>query len=585
MATRYIGITHKVDGVLTDATSVVLQDPTGTYGIKRNDTDAAVVAAGTALTKQSTGTYRYTFTEPAEGVAYTAYVMVTYGGLTHYYERDLSAYTSGSDLTLQYSALRREIGRFLGYGRDPDDWDSDQTQDVTDIIAGGLRQFYWHPPVEGRDRHEWSFLRPSDTLTLVAGTSNYSLPADFGSLVDEFTYGAGDNLSRMTKLNPEQLRQKQTVVQTGDPTCFAVKVKAHASGANQRYEVDFYPTPSVSRTLTYRYSISPDVIDATDDYPRGGAVHAETILESCLAVAEKTLNDEEGVHYKRFMERLAASIELDLHLIEPGESWSEDYIATDLGITKAYLMRLVGRELGLGADPRLWDFTQRQKVETVLQAGLRKFYNPPILPGRVESHDWTFLRPVRTLTTAEDDYDYDLPVDFVCLEGPLTYAPTESVIFQPIKVLGEHQLRLKIRDANLSGRPTVVAERVKDTHDGRTRHELLCYPVPDDEYEIQYRSRINPGMLVDDASVPAGGQEHAQTLIESCLAAAEEFDGNAEGPHQKRFREYLAASVARDRRSGAPQSLGQNIDRSGWDWDTEIYNPDQDVIGYGGVTY
>jgi len=40
----------KVNGILIDPTSVVLSDPGGTYGVKRDDTDAVVVADGTAMT-------------------------------------------------------------------------------------------------------------------------------------------------------------------------------------------------------------------------------------------------------------------------------------------------------------------------------------------------------------------------------------------------------------------------------------------------------------------------------------------------------------------------------------------------------
>jgi hypothetical protein len=43
--------TTKIAGVLADVTSVVLSDPTGTYGIKRNDTGATVIAANTAMSK------------------------------------------------------------------------------------------------------------------------------------------------------------------------------------------------------------------------------------------------------------------------------------------------------------------------------------------------------------------------------------------------------------------------------------------------------------------------------------------------------------------------------------------------------
>lgn len=77
--------TTRIGGVLANVTSLVLCDPTGAYGIKRNDTDAVVVAADTAMTNVSVGTYEYTFTDVA-GVSYTVWLKRVYGGQTKYAE-------------------------------------------------------------------------------------------------------------------------------------------------------------------------------------------------------------------------------------------------------------------------------------------------------------------------------------------------------------------------------------------------------------------------------------------------------------------------------------------------------------------
>lgn len=77
--------TTKLSGVLANMTSMVLCDPTGAYGIKRNDTGATVVAANTAMTNASTGTYAYTFT-PVDGVEYTAWIKRVCRGQTSYRE-------------------------------------------------------------------------------------------------------------------------------------------------------------------------------------------------------------------------------------------------------------------------------------------------------------------------------------------------------------------------------------------------------------------------------------------------------------------------------------------------------------------
>jgi hypothetical protein len=77
-----ITLTFKVwdgNGNLTDADSVpTLTEKTGTYGIKRNDSGAIVVAANTAMTKSATGIYTYEFSPPVTLIQYTAWIRVVY---------------------------------------------------------------------------------------------------------------------------------------------------------------------------------------------------------------------------------------------------------------------------------------------------------------------------------------------------------------------------------------------------------------------------------------------------------------------------------------------------------------------------
>jgi len=115
-----------IDGSLTDVTSVLLSDPTATYGVKRNDTGAVVVADGTAMTKVSTGVYRHTFAEPAVGLTYTYWVEWVYGGETY---RDEHSITGTSASAGQVCTLTDVKGR-LGI----DNADHDTV--INTIIAG-----------------------------------------------------------------------------------------------------------------------------------------------------------------------------------------------------------------------------------------------------------------------------------------------------------------------------------------------------------------------------------------------------------------------------------------------------------------
>jgi len=94
MSTTRITKKWYVDDVLTEPTSIVLSDPTGAYGVKRNDTGAVVVADGTAMEKLDTGYYTYSFADPDYGLTYTYWIEIVYSGETYYYEGTVTGGTS-----------------------------------------------------------------------------------------------------------------------------------------------------------------------------------------------------------------------------------------------------------------------------------------------------------------------------------------------------------------------------------------------------------------------------------------------------------------------------------------------------------
>jgi len=80
----------KVSGVYVAVTSVKLSDPTGAYGVKRDDTDAVVVVDGVDMTESGTGQYSYAFTEPEAGLTYTYWVEWVYDGETYHDEHQVT---------------------------------------------------------------------------------------------------------------------------------------------------------------------------------------------------------------------------------------------------------------------------------------------------------------------------------------------------------------------------------------------------------------------------------------------------------------------------------------------------------------
>ena len=235
-----------------------------------------------------------------------------------------------STLSLSYDEIRAEVGHFLGYGRDVTAWvDSEALADarrserkvkrenIESCLRSGMRQFYYPPPLFGeRMGHDWTFLHPTSTMALVSGTHTYELPSDFGGVEGPVTFADSDSRgsARLLLVNEGIWRKNRQELPdlTGQPRMVSFRPKAGVgTKQGQRHELMVFPTPSEAFTLAYNYYMLPDALTDSRPYPLGGAAHAETILASCLAIAEQRLDDAQGTQKALFMERLAASIGAD----------------------------------------------------------------------------------------------------------------------------------------------------------------------------------------------------------------------------------------------------------------------------------
>lgn len=147
------------------------------------------------------------------------------------------------------------------------------------------------------------------TFSMTA-SGDYPLPDDFGGIdspITVLTPELGGPIPVGGEASIRASRQYQTV--TGKPTNAAV-VPDLNDGTGQRFTLMLFPTPEVNYTLQFRYRVLPDAL-TTGKYAYGGSAHAETVLESCLAVAEKRMNDTLGIHRTEFANRLRASVSRD----------------------------------------------------------------------------------------------------------------------------------------------------------------------------------------------------------------------------------------------------------------------------------
>jgi len=151
-------------------------------------------------------------------------------------------------------------------------------------------------------------------------------PDDFGGITGFLTYEP-DGLSNRDVDALEFTRESRIrLLQHRNnnpswPTLAAVRPVKYQTPSvpateGQRYELLVWPVPDRVYTLRYRYTVLPDAMDGTNNiFPYGGMAHGETILASCLSVAEQMAMDSKsrgtGMQMAEYMARLRASIAVD----------------------------------------------------------------------------------------------------------------------------------------------------------------------------------------------------------------------------------------------------------------------------------
>ena len=500
--------------------------------------------------------------------------------------------TTSTTLDITYSDLQRHVGQYLEYGWDSGRWSRDQIALVDDLIQSGLRKFY-NPPAQSQENgppvsHRWSFLLRSGTLSLVNATDTYSMPSDYcGGIIDSISYAAGTKLVHLIQITDDRLRLLQASnAATGTPQYYSIRTSTTVGTARQSWLAVVYPTPTASATISYQYVRTPDRLTTSSPYPLGGVEHAETIKAACLAAAEERMKPEIALFRSQFKELLSSSMQVDSRPSLNENTWAiEDATPTTLNVTYANLLNRVGIELGIGSDYRLWTVADRSKVDSIIQSGLRKFLNPPPVGKDRYGHRWSFLRPLGTMTLESGESVYELPSDCASIEGPLTFEPGTTVLYPPIEIVSEHEVRNRLSRDTSSGRPTLAAVRAcAASAVEKSSKEIVFWPIPDADYVVNFIYGVNVQALSLTNNYPPGAELHAEAILESCLAVAEITRDGKPGAHAALYSEALLASVSSDRLTFSPEFIGYNRDESDERGSLHLQHGNS-IVTYNGISY
>lgn len=233
---------------------------------------------------------------------------------------------------------------------------------------------------------------------------------------------------------------------------------------------------------------------------------------------------------------------------------------------------------------------QTAEVDEYVQSGVRQFYYPPAMAGVDVQHEWSFLRPVGQVTTADGVSTILLPDGFGRLIGNLEFAP-ELYIPAAISV-SEGLVRERLATRPQDGPPKFVCARRIDSYDGNGQQcQLLMWPTPDAAYVLTFQQESDSGKLSETLRpFPLGGSRFSELILESCLSMAEQRANDEEGLHTRKFQALLASAVMQDRKFSAvfygPMSASSLGNASSSDFLGGLHNR-QEVfpITYKGATW
>lgn len=224
-----------------------------------------------------------------------------------------------------------------------------------------------------------------------------------------------------------------------------------------------------------------------------------------------------------------------------------------------WLLREVGRTLGVGPNPQSYAHDQLRRVDSIVQSGVMQFYFcPPMqqdnLDGDSEEvrdnrlrqpHTWSFLNQLGTFELQPGVSLYELPEDFAGVNGDLILTNGKG----RIPVVAETHLRQIAASDASTGDPQYAAVRPKTTKgQSHQRWEVLLYPTPTDIVSVNYRYTVAQSDLSEENPFPLGGIAHAETALASCLAVAEDRESPDSTKSRQLFSQRLAASIHIDKR-------------------------------------
>ena len=227
-----------------------------------------------------------------------------------------------------------------------------------------------------------------------------------------------------------------------------------------------------------------------------------------------------------------------------------------LAVTYSTLRSELGYTLGYGRTSSAWTSDQTSEISSCLDTMLRRvYYHASSAATAGTPHRWSFLRPVEVLHTVNGSQDLPLPEWVGEIVPPITFGPTHD--YCPITVVDDSVIRIRSQANTTNGWPRLVS-LVTDKADGSmpTRMRFRFWPIPDDEYAIEFKHELKIDQLSSSRPYPPGGVKMSEVLLSAVRAAKELLIDDAPGAHTADLAKLLNDAVRSDQQASTPARLG-----------------------------
>jgi len=229
--------------------------------------------------------------------------------------------------------------------------------------------------------------------------------------------------------------------------------------------------------------------------------------------------------------------------------------SSDLALSFSTIYKQISDTLGMGTSPAGDNLT---KVKNIAYRGYRRFLLP-VYARNGRFHVWSWLKMSGVITTAVDQWEYSLPLDFAHFwMFPAWGGDTRYVSPEPTTMFNIRKMRSMSSSTGHPGYWSLSTE--KYDVDSGTRYSMALHSPPDAVYKLHYGYVIEPDKPTGDDQYFIGGALASEAILEHALAVAEEQEDDKQSVHATIAEKLTHALIERDLKL-VPVKLGKNLDK------------------------